>query len=78
MTKVTTLTDPVGLQEIADRLEVPRGTVNSWRSRSKTERRVAGLPEPDAIRTGTPLWSWATIKAWAFETGRLDANGRPF
>ncbi len=65
------LRDPVGLQEIADRLGVDRGTVNSWRSRSKDVRRVAGMPKPDAVRTGTPLWSWRTIEAWATETKRL-------
>ena len=70
----TTITDPVGISEIAERLNVQRQTVNSWRSRGKEDReRSTPLPQPAVIITKTPIWEWETIRAWALNTGRLPA-----
>lgn len=67
--------DPVGAEEIAERLSVSRATVHSWRSRSKQNRGQPGMPEPDIIVTKTPIWSWQRIATWAMATGRLPATG---
>jgi hypothetical protein len=67
-----TITDPVGTDEIAQRLHVGRGTVYSWRSRRPKEN---PMPEPDTHITGTPVWSWHRIAEWAMLTGRLPATG---
>lgn len=67
------LTDPVGPQEIAQRLGRPLPTVHSWRNRSeKGMKRAVPLPEPDTIISNTPLWSWDRIEDWARETGRYE------
>lgn len=66
-----TITDPVGAEEIAERLGVSRATVHTWRTRSKTGQKATTLPEPEAFITKTPVWSWETIRAWAETTGRL-------
>ena len=70
-----TITDPVGAEEIAERLEVTTATVHSWRHRamSGNQPRAVPLPEPDIIVTKTPIWSWATIRLWARTTGRLKS-----
>ena len=70
MTAIT-LTDPVGPQEIADRLGVDTATVYSWRARAPKMKRQAGLPTEEATVSNVPLWSWETIAAWARETGRM-------
>ncbi len=54
----------VGLSEIAERLNVQRGTVDQWRHRQV-------LPEPDFM-AGGPVWWWSTILRWAEQTGRVD------
>lgn len=59
--------DPVGIQEIAQRLGVKRQTASQWRQRKL-------LPEPDWTRSGVALWEWETIRAWADVTGRLKAD----
>lgn len=69
-TTATVLTDPVGPVEIAQRLGVTLNTVHSWRTRSRVAERGKGLPAPEATCSNTPLWSWATIEAWARDTGR--------
>lgn len=56
--------EPVGLAEIAERLNVERNTVDQWRHRSV-------LPEPRWSVGGRPAWDWSDITAWAKETGRL-------
>lgn len=68
----TQLYDPVGLVEIADRLGVTLNTVHSWRTRARSMTRRTGMPDPKIVCSGTPLWSWPTIRKWAEETGRLD------
>lgn len=50
--------DLVGPTEIAERLDVKRGTVHTWRLRGV-------LPEPLAVISGVPIWEWETIKAWS-------------
>ncbi|MGH8575358.1 MAG: helix-turn-helix transcriptional regulator [Gammaproteobacteria bacterium] len=67
LTRATTvLVDPVGIVEIAARLDVGRGTVDQWQQRPST-----GFPAPDAIIGGRhPAWAWATIEQWAASTGR--------
>jgi predicted site-specific integrase-resolvase len=51
------VTDLVGLTQIAERLGVPRGTVDSWRHRGK-------LPEPNLMIGIHPYWEWSSIKDW--------------
>jgi hypothetical protein len=70
-TSTTTLRDPVGINEIAERLHVEPSTVRSWRTRGKHMTRQAPMPEPKLHLTNTPLWEWSQIGAWAEETGRL-------
>lgn len=55
---------PVGASEIATRLGVRPQTVHAWRHRGL-------LPEPAWTVSGQPAWDWATIEAWARDTGRL-------
>ena len=54
----------VGIGEIAELLNVKRGTVGQWRHRGL-------LPPPDQMLKVTPVWWESTIIAWAKETGRL-------
>jgi hypothetical protein len=53
----------VDLAAIAERLNVPKDTVNKWRHRGL-------LPEPDYPLAVGPVWEWATIETWARQTGR--------
>jgi len=62
--------DPVGIVEIAERLDVVRDTVDKWRERGL-------LPDADYTVGGRPAWEWSTIEAWAVETGRLEPPKRP-
>lgn len=57
----------VGAVEIARRLGVARATVDQWRQRSV-------LPDPRWQVGGRPAWSWAEVRAWAEETGRVPAG----
>lgn len=57
--------EPVGLVEIAARLGVKPATAYQWRYAGR-------LPDPDWIIGGRPAWDWATIEAWAVETGRIE------
>jgi hypothetical protein len=47
--------DPVGIQEIADRLGVPRERADKWRQRG-----VLPVPEESTVG-GRPWWRWRTI-----------------
>lgn len=51
------MTEPVGISEIADRLEVRRQTVAIWHHRGQ-------LPEPRWTVSGNPAWEWADIEKW--------------
>jgi hypothetical protein len=56
--------EPVGLEEITERLGVQRGTADKWRQRG-----VLPAPTWPAVG-GRPAWRWAVIRDWAFATGR--------
>lgn len=56
--------DPVGSDDIAQRLGVKRKTVVQWRQREI-------LPEPAWTVSGRPCWNWPDIELWARDTGRL-------
>jgi hypothetical protein len=58
--------EPVGLVEIAARLDRRRNTVDSWQQRGL-------LPPPRWTVGGRPAWNWPDIEAWARATGRLPA-----
>lgn len=62
--RVTAYADPVGMVEVAQRLGVAYRTVVTWGNRKV-------LPARDYTVGGRPAWEWATIRAWAEETGRL-------
>lgn len=70
-TATTRIEDPVGPQEIAERLNVTTATVHSWRNRAKSYVARKPMPEPTVIISNTPIWEWKLIGAWAEETGRL-------
>ena len=56
--------DPVGAEDIAERMGVKRQTVAMWRYREL-------LPEPRWKVSGLPCWDWPDIEKWAKSTGRL-------
>lgn len=61
-------TDPLGGAEVADLLEVKRGTVRIWQFRGV-------FPPPDwASVNGLPAWRRSTILRWARRTGRLPES----
>ena len=55
----------VDISAIAERLNVPKDTVNKWRFRDL-------LPEPDYPLAVGPVWEWETIRQWAEQTKRLS------
>jgi hypothetical protein len=57
------MADLVGITQIAQRLEKPRNTVDSWRRRGH-------LPEPDQYVGIHPLWDWKTIESWDAPKGK--------
>ena len=61
------MNDLVDQPLIAERLNVPRDTVQKWRSRGV-------LPLPDYPELSTPIWDWETIEEWATNTGRLKVG----
>ena len=71
------VTDLVGAQEIADRLDVGRPQVHKWRERH------ADFPEPVATlggagsRAGFLVWNWPDVEVWARKTGRLPEGTEP-
>jgi len=56
--------DPVGIADIAKRLQVRRQTVAVWKARGL-------LPDPDWTVSSQPAWDWTRIHDWANATGRL-------
>lgn len=56
--------EPVGSDDIADRLGVKRQTVAMWRYRGV-------LPDPSWTVSGRPAWNWPDVEKWAKETNRL-------
>lgn len=65
-----TIPEIVGLQEIADLLEVGRRTPHAWQY-----RRLLPPPDFDSIN-GLRAWRTTTILQWAVNTGRLPASLR--
>ena len=61
--------EPVGIREIAERLDVQPLTPYQWHYRGL-------LPEPRWTVNGSPAWNWPDVQAWAKKTGRLPAAGR--
>lgn len=60
--------EPVGLTELADHLQVKRGTVDQWQARDL-------LPPPRWTVGGRPAWDWtADIIPWATATGRMPST----
>jgi len=58
------MTDPVGLNEIAERLDVVGQTARNWAS-------GPGFPTPDYVSINNgPAWEWTTVLRWVGETGR--------
>lgn len=54
------MVDPVGAVEIAQRLDVSRRTVDSWRQRGD----AVGFPPPRWTVGGRPAWDWSDIESW--------------
>lgn len=67
------IVDPVGPQEIAERLGVSIETVHSWRKRARrgTYPNAEPIPNETITVSGIPLWGWKAIRTWAETTGRL-------
>lgn len=62
---VKTWVEPVGILEIAERLEVQRATVDKWLIRGL-------LPAARGVVGGRPAWCWVNdIEPWAVDTGRI-------
>lgn len=57
--------EPVGLVEIAQRLNVQRNTAKVWHARGL-------LPAHRWTVSGNPAWNWPEVKAWAQQTGRMS------
>lgn len=60
---------PVGIVEIAERLDVASDTVQKWRVRlADTD---TPFPEPRGVVGGTtPWWHWGDVQRWAKKAGR--------
>jgi hypothetical protein len=70
--------DLVGLVEIAQRLDVAMSTARMWKLRSQRGELDPPLPEPLAfVASGTPVYSWREVAAWARETSRLSEEETP-
>lgn len=61
----------VGMNEIADRLDVRLGTVHRWRER------YLDFPAPVTTLKIGPVWVWADVEEWAAMTGRLREENSP-
>jgi hypothetical protein len=60
-----TMSDPVGIKELAARLGSNRRTIWVWRDEKL-------MPQPDyAFVNNYPAWEWAKVLKWAGDSGRL-------
>lgn len=53
-----TITDPVGVSEIAARAGVRAATVSQWRYRH------ADFPSPAVELAMGPIWEWSAVAKW--------------
>lgn len=60
--------EPVGIVEIAERLDVAETTVRKWWN---MRAESIGFPEPKWTVGGRPCWLWSDVWAWAHDTERL-------
>lgn len=60
--------EPVGIQEIAERLHRTRWAVDTW---LRNDRAASGFPAPKWKVGGRPCWNWPDVEAWARKTNRL-------
>jgi hypothetical protein len=68
---VTTIVDPVGISEIAERLGVSRQHVANMRFESRKGRGGPHPFPPEAVVvSNTPIWPEAVIAGWAAASGR--------
>jgi predicted DNA-binding transcriptional regulator AlpA len=58
---------PVGAEEIAARLGVPRQTVYTWRHRDV-------FLEPKGTVGGRPAWDWPDVAEWARSRPSLQGH----
>lgn len=54
---------PLGMSDVAELLEVKRGTVAQWRTRGQ-------FLEPELVVGGSPAWWESSVRRWAAESGR--------
>jgi hypothetical protein len=59
---------PMGLSDIAERLEMTQENVQILHHRNQ-------LPKHRWIVSGRPCWNWPDVKQWARKTGRLREEG---
>ncbi len=62
--KVDAGTELVVASDIARRLDLSRQRINQLQSQP-------GFPKPIGRLALSNVWRWATVEAWAIETGRL-------
>lgn len=66
--KTRSVVEPVGILEIAARLDVASDTVQKWRARfADTDK---PFPEPRGAISGQPWWHWGDVARWCKATGR--------
>lgn len=61
--------EPVGIKEIAERLDVQRKTVDQWLQRGI-------FPASSWTVGGRPAWDWDAVEEWARATKRLPQTPR--